>query len=95
MEGHGAHDDSSYIPQKLRNEWEKRDPIARFREWLKANIHLTGDEEADVADSVARVLNEAVRRAEASPLPDPATARDGVYAEPGAAEPTDQRRERR
>lgn len=90
MEGHGAHDDSSYIPRELRDEWEKRDPIERFREQLRATVQLTGDEETELAESVARVLDEAVRRAEASPLPDPGTARDGVYAEPGAADPTDQ-----
>jgi TPP-dependent pyruvate/acetoin dehydrogenase alpha subunit len=93
MEGHGAHDDASYIPRPLLNEWEKRDPIERFRGWLRSHIELTGDEEAEVTESVARVLNDAVRRAEASPQPDPGTALDGVFAPLGPAEPGDPMRE--
>jgi pyruvate dehydrogenase E1 component alpha subunit len=89
MEGHGAHDDASYIPKELHDEWAKRDPIERFRERLRASAGLTGDEEAALAASVAEVLDDAVRRAEASPLPDPDTAGDGVYAEPGEADPGD------
>ena len=34
MEGHAVHDDASYVPKELF-EWAKRDPIERFRTWLR------------------------------------------------------------
>jgi TPP-dependent pyruvate/acetoin dehydrogenase alpha subunit len=92
MEGHGAHDDFSYIPRETHEEWAKRDPIERFRRWLREHVDLTDDEEAEVDDSVKRLLRDAVRRAEESAVPDPATLLDGVYAEPGELEQRDSER---
>jgi TPP-dependent pyruvate/acetoin dehydrogenase alpha subunit len=43
---------------------------------------LTEDEEDEIAAGVKRLLNEALARAEESPLPDPAKLADGVYATP-------------
>ena len=40
-----------------------------------------GDEEEDeITAGVKRLLHEAMQRAEESPLPDPATVTDGVFA---------------
>ena len=39
------------------------------------------DEESQLEEDVKGMLNDALRRAEDSPLPDPATVADGVYAE--------------
>jgi pyruvate dehydrogenase E1 component alpha subunit len=82
MEGHAVHDDASYVPRELLEAWEKRDPIERFRAWLRENASLTEDEEDEIASDVKRLLEESVRRAEESPLPDPETLVQGVYAEP-------------
>jgi pyruvate dehydrogenase E1 component alpha subunit len=81
MEGHGAHDDSSYIPQQLRAEWAKRDPVDRYRAWLREHVGFTDDEDSELTQSVSTLLQEAARRAEESPLPDPDTVLDGVYAD--------------
>jgi TPP-dependent pyruvate/acetoin dehydrogenase alpha subunit len=89
MEGHGAHDDSSYIPAELRAEWARRDPIDRYSAWLREHVGFTDDERAELTESISTLLREAVRRAEASPLPDPATLFDGVYAEPDQSEEGD------
>jgi TPP-dependent pyruvate/acetoin dehydrogenase alpha subunit len=80
MEGHAVHDDAYYVPKELFEEWALRDPIERYRTWLRANIELSDDEESEITAGVKRVLNDAVERAEASPLPDPATLLDGVFA---------------
>src|ERR671937_1157825 len=32
MHGHGAHDDMSYVPPEMREEWARRDPIDRYRQ---------------------------------------------------------------
>jgi TPP-dependent pyruvate/acetoin dehydrogenase alpha subunit len=82
MEGHAAHDDASYVPRELLDEWAKRDPIDRFRTWLRENAGLTEDEDDAIQSEVKRLLEEAVRRAEEDALPDPETLLQGVYAEP-------------
>ena len=82
MEGHAVHDDAFYVPKELFEEWARRDPIERFRGWLRDNASLTDEEEDEIRDGVKRLLNEAIQRAEESPLPDPATLLDGVFATP-------------
>jgi pyruvate dehydrogenase E1 component alpha subunit len=82
MEGHAVHDDAFYVPKELFEEWAKRDPLERFRTWLRDNAELTEDEEDEITTGVKKLLNDALTRAEESPLPDPATLLDGVYATP-------------
>src|SRR4029077_2468842 len=82
MEGHAVHDDAFYVPKDMFEEWAKHDPIERFRSWLKEYADLRDQEEEEFAADVKKLLNEAIRRAEEAPLPDPATVRDGVYAAP-------------
>ena len=47
MEGHAVHDDAFYVPKELFEEWARRDPIERFRTWLRDNAEMTDDEEDD------------------------------------------------
>jgi TPP-dependent pyruvate/acetoin dehydrogenase alpha subunit len=82
MEGHAVHDDAFYVPKDMFEEWAKHDPIERFRGWLKEYADLREQEEEEIAADIKKLLNEAIRRAEESPLPDPATVAEGVYAAP-------------
>ncbi len=82
MEGHAVHDDAFYVPKEQFEEWARKDPLERFRTWLRDHADLTDDEEGEIHEDVKRLLNESLRRAEESPLPDPATLLEGVYAEP-------------
>lgn len=82
MEGHAVHDDAFYVPREMFEEWVKRDPVERFRGWLKDHADLTEEEEDRIGSEVKRLLNDAVARAEASPECDPATLTEGVYAAP-------------
>jgi pyruvate dehydrogenase E1 component alpha subunit len=82
MEGHAVHDDAFYVPKELFEEWAKRDPLERFRSWLRDNADLSGEEEEEINGRVKKLLNDALARAEESPLPDPATLLEGVYATP-------------
>jgi pyruvate dehydrogenase E1 component alpha subunit len=84
MEGHAVHDDAFYVPRELFEEWARRDPIERYRGWLREVAALTDEEDGEITSSVKRLLNDAVERAEASPLPDPAGLLDGVFADPEA-----------
>jgi pyruvate dehydrogenase E1 component alpha subunit len=82
MEGHAVHDDAFYVPRELFEHWAGRDPIERYRTWLREHVELTDDEEDDIKLHVKKQLNDALEQAEASPHPDPATLLDGVYAAP-------------
>lgn len=82
MEGHAVHDDAAYVPRELLDEWEQRDPVARFRTWLRDHADLGDEEDARIVERVKQTLSEALERADASPEPDPATVTDGVFATP-------------
>jgi pyruvate dehydrogenase E1 component alpha subunit len=82
MEGHAVHDDAFYVPKPLFERWAESDPIERFRSWLRDNADLTDDEEDEIAAGVKKLLNDALQRAEESPLPDPSTLTQGVFASP-------------
>src|SRR5204862_4936213 len=72
MEGHAVHDDAFYVPKELFERWAERDPIERYRTWLRENVDMTEDEEDEITSYVKRLLNDALQRAEESPQPDPA-----------------------
>jgi TPP-dependent pyruvate/acetoin dehydrogenase alpha subunit len=80
MEGHAVHDDAFYVPKEMFEEWAKRDPIERYRGWLRDHAGMTDEEESEISAGVKRVLNEAITRAEDSPYPGPDTVTDGVFA---------------
>ncbi len=82
MEGHAVHDDAFYIPKEMFEEWAKRDPLERFRTWLRENADMTDDEEDEIGVEIKKMLSDAIRRADESPLPDGATVTEGVYASP-------------
>jgi TPP-dependent pyruvate/acetoin dehydrogenase alpha subunit len=82
MEGHAVHDDAFYVPKEMFEEWAKRDPIERFRVWLQEHAEMTTQEEEEIAGGVKKLLNDALQRAEESPLPDPASLTEGVFASP-------------
>jgi TPP-dependent pyruvate/acetoin dehydrogenase alpha subunit len=82
MEGHAVHDDAFYVPKEMFEEWAKADPLERFRTWLRENAELGDEEEDEIASGVKKLLNEALRRAEESPLPEPSQLTEGVYATP-------------
>jgi TPP-dependent pyruvate/acetoin dehydrogenase alpha subunit len=82
MEGHAVHDDAFYVPKELFEHWAANDPIERYRLWLHEHAEFTDDEEDEIKVHVKKLLNDALEKAEASPLPDPATLLEGVYATP-------------
>jgi pyruvate dehydrogenase E1 component alpha subunit len=82
MEGHAVHDDASYVPKNLFEEWAKRDPIERFRVWLQEHAELSNDEDEQIAASVKKILGDALQRADESPLPAAEQLTEGVYATP-------------
>lgn len=82
MEGHAVHDDAFYVPKEDFETWSKKDPIEQLRAFMIANAGLSDDEDEEIRAGVKRLLNEQLEKAEASPLPDPKTALEGVWASP-------------
>jgi len=80
MEGHAVHDDAFYVPKLMFEKWAESDPLERFRTWLRDNIDMTDDEEDEISSGVKKLLNDALKRAEDSPMPDPSDLLHGVYA---------------
>jgi len=82
MHGHAAHDDMKYVPKEQVEEWRKRDPIDR----QEARLRELGVDVDAVRAEVKAEIDAATEEALASPMPDPATAVDGVFCE-GEADP--------
>jgi pyruvate dehydrogenase E1 component alpha subunit len=82
MHGHAAHDDMKYVPKEQVEEWRKRDPIDR----QEARLRELGFDVDALRAEVKATIDAATEEALASPMPDPATATDGVFCE-GEAEP--------
>src|SRR3954452_11349925 len=82
MEGHAVHDDAFYVPKELFEQWAERDPIERYRSWLHEQVDMSDEEEDEIVAYVKKLLNDSLQRAEESPMPDPSTLLEGVYATP-------------
>ena len=81
MHGHGAHDDMRYVPTELREEWARRDPIESYAKRLTADFGFSEGEVESLRDEVKSYVEECAEKALASPMPDPATATEGVFAD--------------
>lgn len=81
MHGHGAHDDMRYVPDELREEWERRDPIELYSARLEREHGFGGDEIERLRAEVKSYVDECAAKALESPMPDPAIASEGVFAE--------------
>jgi pyruvate dehydrogenase E1 component alpha subunit len=81
MHGHGAHDDMSYVPEELFEEWRQRDPIERYQRRLAEDHGFDSEELQALREGAEREVAEAAEKALASPMPEPEQATDGVFAE--------------
>jgi len=89
MKGHAIHDAAAYVPKRLFEYWQKRDPIARFENYLvNEKKWLTSQENAALIADVERELEEDRDFAVASPMPTPESAAGGTYCEEGCHEIT-------
>ncbi len=87
MKGHAIHDAAEYVPKALFEYWKKRDPIARFKDYLvRKKKWLTEAENEKLIASVERQLEADREIAVNSPMPTPESAAVGVYCEAGCHE---------
>ena len=78
--GHARFEPSRYRPKEELEKWLRKDPIARFKKKLIGMSVLTSEEAAIIEKEILRAVEDAVRFAEESPLPDPDSVEEYVYA---------------
>jgi pyruvate dehydrogenase E1 component alpha subunit len=71
LRGHSMGDPQRYRTKEEVEEAKARDPIARWRHTVLENGLATEDELRRIGDEVEAGVEEAVRFAENSPVPDP------------------------
>jgi TPP-dependent pyruvate/acetoin dehydrogenase alpha subunit len=81
MMGHAIHDGAEYVPKKLLEEWEARNPVILYEQKLLAAGIVDEDELAEIRRRCEIEVADAIEYAENSPWPDPATVEEGVYAD--------------
>jgi len=81
MTGHSAHDDASYVPEGLFEEWKKKDPILRLERMLEERQLLTRQEIGEMSERIVAEIDEAVALAEKDPFPAPEECLTGVYSD--------------
>ncbi len=81
MHGHGAHDDMSYVPKEMFEEWARRDPIERYAERLVGEHGFSTGELEQIRAEVKEYVDGCAKTALEAPMPDPATAGEGVFAD--------------
>ncbi|MCE9635040.1 MAG: thiamine pyrophosphate-dependent dehydrogenase E1 component subunit alpha [Planctomycetes bacterium] len=82
MGPHSSSDDPTrYRPSDEVDEWARRDPIARFRNWLLAEGHLREEEIPALEEECAAEISASFKRNEQVPKPELASLFDDVYGE--------------
>jgi pyruvate dehydrogenase E1 component alpha subunit len=79
MTGHSAHDSADYVPPGLREEWEKKDPIARLERKMARQGWASQDEISRLHEEIRQEVDAAIEWAENSPYPDASELLDNVY----------------
>ena len=78
--GHYIGDPETYKSKEEVEEWKKRDPIPRFRKYLIENKVLAEEDANKIDHEISDEIDNAVKFAEESPLPEPEETLEGVYA---------------
>jgi pyruvate dehydrogenase E1 component alpha subunit len=79
MRGHYEGDPAAYRPKEVTEEWGKKDPIISFRAYLLKE-GIDENEIASIEAAMEKEIDEAVKFAMDSPLPDPSEVTTDVYS---------------
>ena len=83
LKGHAEHDNQSYVPQEIIDEWRGKDPIERYeRTLIDEGVATEADFEA-IQQRVRREVDAATDEAERSPMPEPHHAALGLFGGDG------------
>ena len=79
--GHNFNDPELYRKAEEKEAWKQKCPVKRFEEYLRGRGLLDNAQVKGIYQSVNEEIEEAVRFAEASPLPSPEDTLLDVYAD--------------
>ena len=79
LSGHSRGDPRVYRTPAEEAAHRKLDPIKRFRKFLTAGGIMSAAEERRIVRTARKTITEAVRFANKSPAPDPATLEEGLH----------------
>ncbi len=80
FEGHYSGEPEVYRSRAEVEEWRKNDPVLRFRHYLLSSGCAAEAELSGIEQAMKQEIVDAVQFAKDSPMPDPATALDYIYA---------------
>ncbi|HET7629525.1 MAG TPA: thiamine pyrophosphate-dependent enzyme, partial [Bacillales bacterium] len=60
-------DPTRYRTEDLDNEWEKRDPLVRFRKYLKDKDLWSDEQEEEVVEKAKQEIKDALKEADSAP----------------------------
>ena len=84
MKGHAEHDNQSYVPQSLIEEWSAKDPRRAIRESARRRRHRRRPPISKRSSRASkREVDAATDEAERSPMPKPEEAALGLFAGDG------------
>jgi len=83
MKGHAEHDNQSYVPPELIEEWKAKDPLQRFERALVENQFASGEDFTRIQERVRREVDAATDEAERAPMPRGEEAALGLFAGDG------------
>ena len=83
MKGHAEHDNQSYVPPAIIEEWRARDPVTRYERVLLEMGVASRDDFDGIQKRVRTEIDAAVDAAERAPMPDPADAGKGLFGGDG------------
>jgi len=81
MHGHAEHDSADYVPREMLAEWEKKDPVELFEQYLLREGLLDDEAAQKVRQDARQQAIDARKKAMSDPMPDPTTVEVGVYAD--------------
>ena len=79
MLGHAIHDGAEYVPPEIITRWEERDPVDMLEARLRA-LGINDQKIEEIHTEVRAEVDDAVEFALMSPLPDPSSVEEGVWA---------------
>jgi TPP-dependent pyruvate/acetoin dehydrogenase alpha subunit len=81
MAGHAQHDAAGYVPRKMMDHWQARDPLALYARYLTEHRLWDDGAQSALDARIDRELAAELAAAEASPFPPPESAAQGVLCE--------------
>ena len=80
VKGHAEHDNQSYVPREVIDEWSGKDPVLRYEQLLIENSFATQEELQSIELRVKKEVDAATDEAEKSPMPSPDEVTKGLFA---------------